>query len=295
MAEVTRAAEVLHGVLGGAAGRVLTVVDDTAVDAPPFYVHEAPLHDARVALRRIRSMLRTFHVLLDPQFSTTLRADVAWLDERLGTARDLQLVVKILEVNAPLVCRPHKAAALIELASCELEASWQATSVAVADPRFAQLHQHLVRLVGESPTGATYAASDLRRVLRRAKHDVDGAAARAKKDPSMANLHTLRIRTKALRYGAEAVGLVDGLPAYRCAKAAENLQGRLGAVQDCARAIAWLEHTGANHPQLLGPTAALTELEQHGIEVATTGWRRDVRAIDKRWEEWGRALKRSGR
>src|SRR5664279_1243591 len=57
-------------------------------------------------------------------------------------------------------------------------------------------------------------------MLRRAWHDVRGAARVARKDSSAANLHKLRIRMKNLRYGCETVALVEGSPGRLACRAA---------------------------------------------------------------------------
>ena len=50
------------------------------------------IHQSRVAMRRIRSNLRTFRLLLDPTWGTSLRAELAWYGNCLGQARDLHIL-----------------------------------------------------------------------------------------------------------------------------------------------------------------------------------------------------------
>ena len=54
----------------------------------------------------------------------------------------------------------------------------------------------------------------------------------ARKNPSFANLHIVRIRIKDLRYGCNTVALVEGGPARKTARAAERLQVKLGDLHD---------------------------------------------------------------
>ena len=44
------------------------------------------IHQSRVAMRRIRSNLRTFRLLLDPAWGTSLRAELGWYGNCLGQA-----------------------------------------------------------------------------------------------------------------------------------------------------------------------------------------------------------------
>ena len=46
------------------------------------------VHQARVATRRLRSDLRTFRSVLDPQWAQPLRDELGWLGEKLGSVRD---------------------------------------------------------------------------------------------------------------------------------------------------------------------------------------------------------------
>ena len=59
------------------------------------------IHQSRVALRRIRSNLRTFRLLLDPAWGTALRAELAWYGNRLGELRDLHIISEIISGTGP--------------------------------------------------------------------------------------------------------------------------------------------------------------------------------------------------
>ena len=54
------------------------------------------IHQSRVAMRRIRSNLRTFRLLLDPAWGTSLRAELSWYGNCLGQARDLHIIGELI-------------------------------------------------------------------------------------------------------------------------------------------------------------------------------------------------------
>ena len=54
--------------------------------------HTERIHRSRVAMRRIRSTLRTFRLLVDPAWGTALRAELAWYAGGLGETRDLHII-----------------------------------------------------------------------------------------------------------------------------------------------------------------------------------------------------------
>ena len=59
------------------------------------------IHQSRVAMRRIRSNLRTFRLVFDPGWGTSLRAELAWYGGRLGQSRDLHIIAGIIAEQGP--------------------------------------------------------------------------------------------------------------------------------------------------------------------------------------------------
>ena len=58
------------------------------------------MHQARVATRRLRSDLRTFRSLLDPEWTKSLRDDLKWLGRDLGAVRDAEVLLDRLRGHA---------------------------------------------------------------------------------------------------------------------------------------------------------------------------------------------------
>ena len=81
-------------------------------------------------------------------------------------------------------------------------------------------------------------------LLQRTWRELRGSARAAKSDPTVANLHTVRIRAKRMRYACEAATPVLGGQATT-AKASEALQERLGDWHDACAARDWLEARAA--------------------------------------------------
>ena len=55
---------------------------------------DAAVHDMRVAVRRLRSLLRTARPLLDRPWAESVRAELDWLAGRLGVVRDLDVLIE---------------------------------------------------------------------------------------------------------------------------------------------------------------------------------------------------------
>jgi CHAD domain-containing protein len=154
---------------------------------------EEALHDYRVALRRLRSWLRTFD-----EGGKKAQKQLSGLNDATGAARDLEVMKAWLEHDES----PAAAHALTRLkGNGHIEVSWlDARSQKTAE----RLSERLSRYALEVPLGSaaavvpfswTYAAA-----LRRLHNDLNDLALRvgALEEPEM--LHRVRIRAKRLRY-----------------------------------------------------------------------------------------------
>ena len=59
------------------------------------------IHQSRVALRRIRSNLRTFRLALDPAWGTAAASRASWYADRLGEVRDLHIISDVITKRGP--------------------------------------------------------------------------------------------------------------------------------------------------------------------------------------------------
>src|SRR5205823_7788910 len=70
------------------------------------------IHQARVATRKLRSHLRTFGPLLDPEWTDPLRTELGWMGLALGAVRDREVLLDRLRERAKeLPAHDHRAAA----------------------------------------------------------------------------------------------------------------------------------------------------------------------------------------
>jgi CHAD domain-containing protein len=247
------------------------------------------VHQSRVAMRRIRSNLRTFRLLLDPAWGTSLRAELAWYGNCLGQARDLNIIRELLATNGAEVLDPSEVA---ELALVLEEKTASALASIAAERggarRFQLTEQMMVLWDGPAFKGkaAKPAAEMMPHMLHRAWRDARGAARTAKKDPANANLHLLRVRIKDLRYGCNTVSLIAGGPAKKTAAAAEHLQGKLGTLHDACYSIEWLRGLTVERPDLAASVGRLIQVQQEAAVRSRKGWKRDFKEIEHRWRSW---------
>lgn len=247
------------------------------------------IHQSRVALRRIRSNLRTFRLALDPVWGTSLRAEVAWYSGRLGQLRDLHVLRDIVCINGPEVIDLEQVTLLDALIADRMADAFADIATERGGARRIQLTEQMM-VLWEGPhfrAKARKPATDvLPPMLQRSWHDLRGATHAARKDPSDANLHKLRIRLKDLRYGCETVALVEGGPARKTARSAERLQSKLGDLHDACFSIAWFEDLAAQRTDLAGPIGELITVQVDAAEAARKGWKRELKDIERRWRRW---------
>jgi len=115
---------------------------------------------------------------------------------------------------------------------------------ALASPRYVALLDLLVAAANGpalAPAADTAAADVVPGLVRRPWHKLEKRVQRLDASPSDKDLHEIRIRTKRVRYAADASAPVVGKQARALARAAAGLQQVLGDLNDAVVAAAWLD------------------------------------------------------
>jgi CHAD domain-containing protein len=250
------------------------------------------IHQSRVALRRVRSNLRTFRLALDPKWGTALRAECSWYADLLGQARDLHIIRDIVTKSGPAVVGTEDVLLLEAVVDERSATVLQDIRAERGKPRRFQLTEQMMVLWDGpefKPKAERPAADVLPRMLRRTWSDLRGAARTARKNPVDANLHRLRIRLKDMRYGCETVALVEGGPALKTARACERMTTKLGDLHDADYSIDWLESLASDRPELADPIAALVAFQREVASRCRKGWKKDLKEVERRWRTWQRS------
>jgi CHAD domain-containing protein len=275
------------------AGQVITAALATAVTAllrhdPGVRLGRDPdaVHQARVALRRIRSHLRTFASLLDPEWATALRTESGWLADQLGEVRDREVLLDRLR-QAIAGLDPGDARAtrgLTQRAEEELAAARSTLATAMIGDRYLDLLELLVHAGREprtSPTASAPAVDVVPGLVRRPWRQLRRAVDAVPDPPEDAQLHRLRILTKRLRYAAEAATPLVGERAARFARRAAALQTVLGEHQDSVVARRWIREA-ATRGRPAFAAGLLYGLEQSRGVAARAAWRGAWQKLAKR-------------
>jgi CHAD domain-containing protein len=207
------------------------------------------VHQARVATRRFRSSLRTFQPVLEEGWTVRLRERAKWLADRLGAARDADVLLARLEARVEQLPEADVQAAgwLLQRLHRERDSARAALLAALREGAYVQLLDDLLA-AANSPMvldGGRPAAAALTPRVARTWRKLRDAVRQAGDDPSDAQLHRIRIRAKRSRYAAEALVPVIGKPAEEFAEACEEVQEVLGDHHDAVVAQVWLRKAAA--------------------------------------------------
>lgn len=243
------------------------------------------LHDIRVAVRRLRAVLRTARPFVDEAWSEPLRAELRWLGTSLGAARDVDVLIGQIERDAAGLDAEARAAAADVVATLEPERQLaRRTGLdALASPRYLALLDELERAadgprVRQSAVDVKSLAGREFEKLRKSARRADGA--------TDDELHRLRIRGKRARYAVELAAPVLGKRGARFLETAKAFQDVVGEHQDAVVAESRL--------RALLPTTASPEAAFALGRLVERQRARRARMRDVLPEAW-RKLERAGR
>ena len=245
------------------------------------------LHRHRVAVRRLRAILRAAAPMLDPQWTGELRAELGLLGRALGPVRDLDVLIDHLGRSAAALGDPDEAVAepLLMALAAERELARKALMRALSSDRYMRLLDRVEAAAARPAVNrpeldlSDLAAREARRLARR--------AARVGVDAPDAELHALRIKVKRARYAAELAN--PGARRWaRMLDRLRDLQDVLGAHQDACTAELQLRELAARGTDPPVHIAAGRLIERERVRRAETR-----RAYPDAWGRYRRAARRA--
>jgi CHAD domain-containing protein len=247
------------------------------------------LHQMRVAVRRLRAVLRAARPMFETNPIAALRAELKWLGTALGDRRDLDVMRDYLrgEIAALDVADRSVGRALLRRLERAREQSRADVLTALDSPRYLALLDHIEDTIAHPPVvdGSVSLPDLATREWRKLRKRVRALP----ETPTDEELHTVRVKAKRARYAAELVVGEIGHAAERFVDRLKKLQDILGEHQDAVVAEARFrtlarETTGRR----TGFVAGLLVERQHVRRQAARGafaeiWPEVVRRGRKAW------------
>jgi CHAD domain-containing protein len=197
-----------------------------------------PIHDTRVAVRRLRSTLRVFGTLLDRCAIEGVEDELQWFAGLIGEVRDCQvqrrrLLAAINELPPELVLGPVASRIDNELLQSIERPARDRVSDAMDSPRYLDILKTLRRCSMQPPIAEPVSTKALHKLVRRAACKADRRLAVGIAAGDDALLHRARKAAKRARYAAELVEpLHNGKQVRNAIKHYEQIQTVLGDLQD---------------------------------------------------------------
>jgi CHAD domain-containing protein len=253
------------------------------------------VHKMRVAVRRIRSVLKSYRRVLDRERTDPLQPELKWLADELGAVRDLEVLRMRFTDRLAGLSGPAGHAEInpeqswLATLADEEAAAYRRLNVALKEPRYFALLDALDALVAEPPLTdragrkaskeiPRTVASEWRR-LERSYAAIEGA------ENTDEARHETRKTAKRTRYAAElaAASLTGSASAQakRTAGHAEELQEVFGGFQDGVIAMERIRTIAA---RVKNPNERFALGVLYGVEHCTA-----TRSLDQAAQTWERA------
>ena len=210
---------------------------------------QEPVHKTRVAVRRLRSILRVFGDLF-PDDLAEFDTELSWYQNTLGDVRDRQvqrprLAAAVSALPPELVLGPV-AADLDQTLLVEQLHARKELARALDSERYLAMLRRIRELADDPPTPQETQVADLVAAADAAHKKAATRLKRGAKAKDAELLHRARKAAKRARYAAELVAPAIGKRADRRVERLKDLQDVLGEHQDSVQSSAILVRVGAS-------------------------------------------------
>jgi CHAD domain-containing protein len=246
------------------------------------------LHDHRVAVRRLRAMLRAGRPMLDRQWADSLRGSLKTVGRSLAEVRDLDVLIEQLRADVAELdgTARHGGERIVRGLEERRERAQAELRTALADGSYVSVLNRLEHAVQEPRfSGSGSLGKAFAKEQRRARRK----AGRLSKRPSDGDLHELRKAVKRARYAAELAAAVGAKGTGKYLKRAKKVQDVLGDHQDAVVAATVVRRLGAEQADPICRTAANALVKRQDARRAAA--RASFPKAWKRFDKRGQALK----
>jgi CHAD domain-containing protein len=252
---------------------------------------EDDVHGARVASRRLRSMLKTYGPLLDERRAQRYRAHLRTFARSLGTAREADVrraLLLGLAADANVTAAGRRRLTVLLDDACL--ASREQLRRHLAEPDWAGLGRALQR---DASGGRLYAVrdADLGELVRLATRAWRRPVKLLRRNPTTTpELHELRLAFKHCRYALEPIAEVAPAATSRLLRRLRGAQDRIGEHRDTLLAEHWVrENERALGRPLVARLVASIAVREKRLRRQSAA--RAAKVLDA-WRVWRDATRR---
>jgi inorganic triphosphatase YgiF len=216
-----------------------------------------PMHQLRVSLRRLRSLIRTLRAYQTNYTREWFGTELRWAGTLSGTVRDRDVWLQELwSAVFGSMARNEAVIAAAGALKAERDAAFQATASYLDSARFGRLMIALSRWAYAWQCGEIHKANlspqaHAKKVINQSNRQLGAALQRVRhagNNVTIEELHRVRILAKRLRYCIDAYEPVCALPQNQLKtvrKKAAQIQDRLGQLNDADRLLQGLASSKA--------------------------------------------------
>lgn len=250
------------------------------------------VHGARVAARRLRSMLKTFRPLVEPRRARLYRADLRCFARALGSAREAdvrrELLRSVTAADEGLTAAERRRLRVLLDDACI--ASREQLRRHLAEPGWATSCRALERYRTGNAL-LTVGDAELGEIVQLGAHAWRRPVRLLREEPrETAELHELRLAFKHCRYALEPVADIAPKSTARLLRRLRAAQDRIGEHRDTLLAEHWVrENERALGRVLVGRLVA--DLRQREKTLRRQSAIRAAKVLDA-WRDWRDATRR---
>lgn len=253
---------------------------------PRVRIGEDPeaVHEARVAIRHLRSHLRSFASIMDGS-EAAIRGELRWLADSLGFVRDLDVLLEALtrERSMAPASLGREIGEVVDRFRSERVSAREALLGQMRTHRYRALLDTLEALASSPPVLPGAPAPSPREVMEPGWQRLRRAAADAGSSPNDEQLHRIRILAKRVRYAAEALIPIVGKPGASFARDAQRLQDVLGRQHDSVVRVARLTEIAETSDPRIAFAAGWLAGRRDGIGVESSpDWHDAWRSLSRK-------------
>jgi CHAD domain-containing protein len=234
-----------HDATGSAARSAIAFhVRSLSAQVPAAQRGEAePVHQVRVAARRLRSAVRLFAPYISAIRPKETDVRLQWLGAQAGAVRDLDVLEHLMQSGAKgldqLIAKDLEP--LFEEIRLRRRNAAETLAKSLASRRYKSLVARLSAPIAITTRGDAAFGSVAAELVAPMLKSLRRAGEKMHEEPTADDLHRLRKRAKGSRYALETMLAIDEKQLGGVLKGLEDLQDLVGSYHDAVVAVAWIK------------------------------------------------------